>query len=267
MRSLSISIFLLCSILTGCNQKKEKPQNVTIETEPEEYLDSLGAPNADTLIDNNNAVAIENGKSVELLPTMESDFGNVNAVYCSNMAYLWNEIMKVADKKISKNNLIYSLENSTTWRNTLDTSKLVQAYGPPDNVYESIIKQFKLKYGIDNSSLEKQGDTFWAYSFYGINFKYDVPFNNQPMYFLNKRVHGFGLESGLESSYEKDFYKNQIQILYFNYEGEYIVKLIPAHTKDEIILVMPKKKETFKKMFLKAQSLIKKGRVKRKQNQ
>ncbi|MGC3946482.1 MAG: hypothetical protein QM762_18490 [Chryseolinea sp.] len=78
-----------------------------------------------------------------------------------------------------------------------------------------------------------------------MNYRYAEPFAMQPLLFLGTRVSAFGFESGFSSSQEKDELKQQYSVLYYDAQGEFIVKLIAANTTDEIVLTMLKKRGTF----------------------
>lgn len=148
----------------------------------------------------------------------------------------------------------------------MDTSKLVLAFGNPSDVYENIVHQYLTKYQIKKNDLSPQGSTFWGYTDKIVNYKYAEPFDEQRLMFLGTEVSAFGFNSGFSSTYIKDHFRDQFDILYYDADGEFVVKLIPANTTDEIILTMIKSRGTFLEMFNRSQELIKKGHDKVKQN-
>lgn len=204
--------------------------------------------------------------SVKIVPTMNVPFNDNNTVHCANVEYLWNVIQTNADKQIHENSFRQELNKSKTWRNSMDTSRLVLAFGSPNEVYESLIRQYKEKYKIDRTDLSPQGDTFWGYTDKIINARYTEPFEKQELVFLTTNVAAFGFSSGFSSSYAKEHFRNQFDILYYDENGEFIVKLNPAYTTDEIILSRIDKDDTFLQMFKKSQQRIKEGERKIKQN-
>jgi hypothetical protein len=174
--------------------------------------------------------------------------------------------MANADKDISANSLAKEFSQSQTWKNSLDTSKLILAFGRPHDVYENVIRQYRAKYRINKNDLTPQGSTFWGYTDKVVNYRYAEPFDEQKLQFLGTEVSAFGFNSEFESAYIKDYFKEQFDILYFNADGEFVVRLKPANTTDEIILTMLKKRGTFFEMLKKSKELIQKGNSEVKQN-
>jgi hypothetical protein len=142
----------------------------------------------------------------------------------------------------------------------------VSAFGNPNEVYESVIRQYVTKYKIGKNDLSPQGSTFWGYTDKVVSYRYAEPFDEQRLLFLGTEVSAFGFNSGFESTYIKEHFNDQFRILYFNTDGEFVVKLNPANTTDEIILTMINKRGTFLEMFNKTRELIKKGNEELKRN-
>jgi hypothetical protein len=205
-------------------------------------------------------------KHIRIVPTMNSNFIDSNTVHCANIEYLWNSLISNSDKSVSSNILAKEFSQSSSWRNSMDTSKLVLAFGKPRDVYENVIGQYLTKYKIKKSDLSPQGDTFWGYTDKIVNYKYSEPFDEQKLLFLGTEVSAFGFNSGFSSTYIKDHFKEQFDILYFDYDGKFVVKLNPVNTTDQIILVMTDKQDTFLKLFNESEKLIKRGIEKTKEN-
>ncbi len=204
--------------------------------------------------------------SINIVPVMTSQFSDSNTVHCANVEYLWNAIAQIADKNISKNSLVKKFRRSSFWKNSMDTSHLVLAYGNPEAVYKSVIQQYRTKYKINRHDLLQQGSAFWAYSDKIVRYKYHEPFDEQMLRFLGDEVSAFGFNSDIASVYSKDYFKEQYDILYFDYNGEFVVRLNAANTTDEIILVMLNKRGTFLEMFNATKRLITKGNASKKIN-
>ena len=246
----STKFFLLfASILFACEGKKVE----TSTTEPGEmeFADSVEVGNTEVTIPS---------RTVQVVPTMGSIFPDINTVHCSNVEYLWNRLISNSDKDISNHPLAKIFSRSKSWMNSMDTAKLVLAFGKPSDVYESIIRQYKTKYGIERNDLTPHGDTFWAYTDKVVNGKYAEPFDEQPLLFLGTEVSAFGFNSEPGSSYAKDYFKEQFDILYVGKDNEFVVRLNPENTTDEIILVMLPKRGTFQEMFDKSKNWIAKGK-------
>jgi len=207
------------------------------------------------------SIADFNSKSVSIVPTMSSEILDRNTVHCSNIEYLWNELKENSDKGFKKTVLLNELNESQTWQNSINRNEMILSFGDPNSVYNDILRQYKSVYGVDNPNIQKQGTTFWGFTYKAIKFKYQDPFDKHDLTFLGKEVNGFGLHSGNWSIYRKVHFKNQYEILYFNYDGEFAVQLKPNNTKDEIILVMLEKRKNFKEMYEYAESLISKGKI------
>lgn len=243
-----ITSTLLCTLLLACEEKKTETNVQNDNSSTEDIF-----PNVDP-------------KHIQVIPTMHSVFNETNTVHCSNIEYLWNTLISNSDKDVSGNSLANELNQSQGWRNSMDTSRLVLAFGNPDDVYESIIHQYSTKYKIEKDDLSPRGDTFWGYTDKIVNYKYAEPFDEQKLAFQGTEVSAFGFISGFNSIYAKDYFKGQFDILYYDADGEFVVKLIPANTTDEIILTMLKDRGTFLEMFNKSKELIKKGNNKVKEN-
>jgi hypothetical protein len=248
------------ALILGCQNKNEDQHTSVKDTTSLENTTQVPE------VTEESAFPDVGSKYIKIVPTMQAEFSDANTVHCSNIEYLWNEVMQRADNKIEGNYITKILSGSKTWQNSIDTSKLVLAFGKTENVYESIIAQYKTKYDLDKKDLVMQGETFWAYTDKLISYKYAEPFDEQRLLFLGTEVSAFGFNSGFASTFVKDHFKDQFDILYFDYDGEFVVKLKPANTSDEIILVMLNKKGTFLEMFKSATRLIKKGIEKKKQN-
>lgn len=243
-----ITSTLLCTLLLACEGKKPE---TNVQNDNSSTADIF--PNVDS-------------KHIQVIPTMHSVFNENNTVHCSNVEYLWNTLISNSDKDVSGNSLAKEFNQSQSWRNSMDTSRLVLAFGNPSNVYESIIHQYLTKYKIEKDDLSPQGDTFWGYTDKIVNYKYAEPFDEQKLAFLGTEVSAFGFISGFSSIYAKDYFRDQFDILYYDADGEFVVKLRPANTTDEIILTMLKSRGTFLEMFNKSKELIKKGTDKLKQD-
>ena len=203
---------------------------------------------------------------IKIVPTMQATFGDSNTVHCSNFEYLWNSIMSHADRPITGNTFVKQLSRSTTWTNSMDTSKVVLALGKPVEVYNSIIRQYKTKYKRVPADLSPQGSSFWAYTDKQVGYKYAEPFDEQRLLFLGTEVSGFGFDSGFGSGYIKDYFRGQYKVLYYNTKREFVVQLIPENTTDEIMLIMINKRGTFIEMFDASRKMINDGAKELKRN-
>src|SRR5688572_29074735 len=258
-KNFPLTVLTALLIITGCGNKKEPTKNNPVsQTTNTEKQKDYNLPT--------DSLANRNGKNINIVPTMNVHLNEENSVHCANVEYLWNELMKVSDIRLKSEGLINILNTSKTWSNTMNLDKLILSFGNPDEVYDDVIKQFKEKYDIDNPNLQKKGTTFWGYSYKRIEYRYKEPFDRYPLTFSGTRVNGFGLTSGPNSVYEKQHFNSYFEILYFNYDGEYIVQLKPANTTDEIILVMIKKQDSFKEMFDRAKALISTGQKEKKKD-
>jgi hypothetical protein len=259
LRKFFIPIIAILVLTASCGKKvesnKKEPKSDTTKKESKKPVKLTP-----------DSVANLNGKNATVVPSMKSDLQDQNTVHCSNVEYLWNEVKKITDQKIESNQVIKELNESKTWKNTLKLDKLILALGSPDKVYEEILKQYKEKYNIDKKDLTKKGTTFWGYSFKFINYKYAEPFIPLRFNFGKDRVNGFGFDGYPGSMDTKRHFSSQYEILYFNFKGEYIVRLIPAETTDQIVLVMTAKKGNFKELYDYSQNLIEKGDSERKKS-
>src|SRR5690349_12561187 len=128
---------LICTFLIACQQKKAESTGTAQDKEV--HVDSLVVEEIFPDVAS---------KHIRIVPTMHSVFSDSNTVHCSNIEYLWSAIMSNADKDISANSLAKEFSQSQSWKNSLDTSKLVLAFGRPQDVYENVIRQYIAKYEI-----------------------------------------------------------------------------------------------------------------------
>lgn len=242
----TITFILSFALAFACTKVKEAPPQA--ETH---------ASDGDSTVEESFTNVVS--KDIGIVPTMSSSLDNRSTVHCANIEYLWNELINKSDKTLANNVVAKELGGSQTWRNAMDTSRLILAFGKPEDVYKSLVAQYQSKYGMNKTDLSPKGNTFWAYTDKMVSYKYAEPFDEQRLKFLGSEVSAFGFESGMTSTYTKDYFNDQFDILYFDYDGQFVVRLNPANSTDEIILVMIDKKGTFLELFRDAEKLIKKG--------
>lgn len=242
-------LMILCICVLSCEQRKTDEHTLS-NTEVEAVNDG----------EKENVFPDNVSKHIYVVPSMEAEFRDRNTVHCSNIGYLWNRMMSKTDRRIEDNLLAKDLNKSLTWQNSMDSSKLILALGRPDDVYANVIHQYKSKYGIEKNDLVPVGDSFWGYTDKLINYKYAEPFDEQKLMFLGTEVEAFGFSSGFGTSNIKDYLKDQFDILYYSEQGEFVVKLNPANTTDEIVLVMLSNRSNFSDMFNTTRQLIKTGK-------
>src|SRR5690349_10938675 len=122
---------LVLTLLFSCDRKK--PEHTVADQGTTSYKDSVDAQTTLPTIVSNH---------IQIVPTMGSVFSDSNTVHCSNIEYLWNSIVSNSDKDISGNILAKEFNKSRSWKNSMDTSSFVLAFGNPDNVYRSIVRQY-----------------------------------------------------------------------------------------------------------------------------
>jgi len=244
------ALILCCCILVACGGKRV--------TDP--ALDDLDE------VEDENELLSSYSNRIQVVPTMNSSFNDSNTVHCANIEYLWSALASNSDKSIRENALAKEFDQSTSWKNSMDLSKLILAFGKPSDVYESIVQQYDEKYEIDKSDLSPQGSTFWGYTAKVVSYRYAEPFDEQRLIFLGEEVSAFGFNSESMSTFVKEHFKDQFDVLYYNTDGEFVVKLKPANTTDEIILTMINKRGTFLEMFNATKKLIEKGASEEKLN-
>ncbi len=195
---------LICCCLLCCKKQKTEVPVSEIDT-----ISSI----TNTVVKETFSDTIS--KYIRIIPTMNSSFSDSNTVHCSNVEYLLNALAAKSDKNISDNRLIKEFARSSQWKNSMDTSSLVLALGKPHEVYESIIDQYRTKYGMEKTDLSPRGSTFWGYTDKVVNYKYDEPFDKQPLLFLGTEVEAFGFNSEFSSSYANVYFMYQFVIIYF----------------------------------------------------
>ncbi|MGC3946481.1 MAG: hypothetical protein QM762_18485 [Chryseolinea sp.] len=146
-----IALFLLSLVLLSCGRKPAD----TASTGKESVFDAdtLSEENTEAVDNSSGMLPSMSSDQLHVVPTMRTSFQDLNTVQCSNIEYLWNELMQHSDKDISSNPLAKEFARSQTWKKSMDTSKLVLAFGKPGDVLKSVVRQYKSKYGIDKNDL------------------------------------------------------------------------------------------------------------------
>jgi hypothetical protein len=198
---LNLTTFLLVGILFSCNERKTNSdfqnQKAEVNIEKEDFP---------------GAIEIDSLKETDFVVTMENKFNNSkNFIYTPTILFAWDELKnKLASQKFStpiKNIEFDLLNNSTSHLNSLSKG------------------EYSIE--INQESEEIEIRTY---------FKKMLPFefimeSIDEMLFKNKRVKGFGIRY-----YDIDLVKN-IEIINYENDDDFIVKLKPKDKTNEIILI------------------------------
>jgi hypothetical protein len=198
---LNLTTFLLVVILFSCNEKKTQSdfqnQKAEVSIKKEDFP---------------GVIEIDSLKETDFVVTMENKFNNSkNFIYTPTILFAWDELKnKLASQKFStpiKNIEFDLLNNSTSHLNSLSKGE-----------YSIEIKQ---------ESEEIEIRTYFQKM---LPFEFIMESIDQ-MLFKNKSVKGFGIKY-----YDKDLVKN-IEIINYENDDDFIVKLIPKDKTNEIILI------------------------------
>ncbi len=157
-------------------------------------------------------------KNTQFIPTLEDEISdNKNSIYCASLLFAWDEIRKEINSPLiipSEFTELNLLNNSESFYNVLENKE-----------YESSAE-------INENSIIAKAE-----------FDKSLPFENQLQNLSNKlsfngqKVAAFGLIG--VCTYEQ--FQN-IKIIYYKNDSNFIVKLIPKEKEHEIILFMSEKK-------------------------
>lgn len=157
-------------------------------------------------------------KNTQFIPTLENEISDSkNSIYCATLLFAWDEIRNEINSPLS-------IPSEFTELNLLNNSKSFQNV-LENNEYES--------------SVEINGNSIIAKA----EFDKSLPFEHQLQNLSNKltfngqKVAAFGL-IGL-CAYEQ--FQN-IKIIYYKNDSNFIVKLLPKEKEHEVILFMSEKK-------------------------
>ncbi|MBR6064775.1 MAG: hypothetical protein IKP54_11555 [Bacteroidales bacterium] len=176
-------------------------------------------------------------EQTQFLPTLEHRIStDTNSVYCATLLFAWDEARNIIGAPLSipeEYQDLILLNASTSYRNVLK-----------DNEY-------KVKG-------EVQGDLITARAEFdkSLPFPFELQKFNNSLTFDGQMVAAFGV-----AGYERDEMTNIVDILYYENDDNFIIKLAPTDTKHEIILF--KTGETYTtmaEMVAASDSLIKIGK-------
>lgn len=159
-------------------------------------------------------VTIDSLKSTDFVATMESDIrSEKNKIYCPTLLYAWNEIRKITgDLKVREDKgsqAISQLNESKTYENAL------------------LPNEYRTEVRVNGDEIISKADFNTEMTFKPYLEKMDFP-----LMFKQKNVNGFGMiEYDLEIA-------NQLEILYFKDNENFIFKIKPEQKDNEIIFIM-----------------------------
>ncbi len=228
----TISILLLGSTLIFAADKDSKNTNKT-----QGDAVNQGQP-ADTIITPHMGDNIKAGR---------------NIVYCMSFQLAWdalkNDLIKEDIRMENEPLLVRFLNKSVSSKNDVDKSSYIAMAGfGKDKIIEKIRKTFKAKFENSAPALDtkiKPNDIIvYAYLYKNLKFakKFEkiedgINFNNS-----NRPVGAFGIK---KYSTAKKGLVSQIDILYYKNDDNFIIRLKPKSTGDEIILAKVKPGNTF----------------------
>lgn len=199
MRLLILTFFILT--FYSCKNTSEKKSKNTIK---EEFSAIGKLP---------DVINIDRLKNTDFVPTMETHLGSgKNVIYCPTLLYAWDEIRKITGVlKVRKNKDsidIIQLNESKSYLNAL-----------ANNEYRTRI--------------EVVGDVIRANAEFNteLTFKPYLEKLKYPLMFKQNHVNGFGMIK------YNIYIANQIEILYFKDNENFIFKLNPEQKDNEIIFV------------------------------
>ena len=139
-----------------------------------------------------------------------------NGIYCTTLGYAWAEIEKALHHDIQIEDSVYylkQLQNSSAYTNSLTESEISTGY-------------------------EIQGDIVKATAEFKKSLSFETRFNRNcsPLIFGEEEVESFGLKY-----YERDIAK-QVDVLFYESDEEFAIRLNPEEEEHEILLYMPKSK-------------------------
>lgn len=192
----------------------------------------------------NTEVGKQNLNNTIITPYMNSQIvtGN-NLVYCSTFQLAWNELKD----NIIKGNIIIDgnpaganfLNEGLSRKNDISEKYYVAMAGyNKDNIIGKINRKLKEKFGASAPKVTEKlvyPEDILAYSYLNVDLQFMYKFNelNQPINFKNTKVNAFGIK---KYNYSDAKIGNQVNILYYKNDSDFIINLKTQNSKDEIIL-------------------------------
>ncbi|SMC15980.1 hypothetical protein SAMN02745134_00002 [Clostridium acidisoli DSM 12555] len=192
----------------------------------------------------NTEVGKQNLNNTIIIPYMNSQIvtGN-NLVYCSTFQLAWNELKD----NIIKGNIIidgnpagvnFLNEGLSTKNDISEKYYLAMAGYNKDDIIGKINRNLKEKFGGSAPKVTEKlvyPEDILAYSYLNVDLQFMYKFNelNQPINFKNTKVKAFGIK---KYNYSDAKIGNQVNILYYKNDSDFIINLKTQNSKDEIIL-------------------------------
>lgn len=199
------NLFLLAivSLTFGCNQPSSKEADTTEDTTKVEFEDKQFPP----------VVKAKDLKTTVMVPTMQSklDVGK-NVIYATAFLYAWDEVSKILGPltvKEDKYSDFYLVNSSKSHAGTLQKDEYsASAFDGGDGV-------------VATASFKKL-----------LPFEHKMTKYASPFMFGKDLVQGFGL-----NYHDEDNVKKQVEILYYNSDDDFVIRIAPKDTSHEIVLI------------------------------
>jgi len=210
-----------------------------------------------------NKRQLHNMEGVYVVPTMENDIED-DSSYCSTFQLIWNDLkndlVKTDIKFEEKNAFVDALNKESFKESDISSDMYYKVYGLKTlelkkEIEDAIWKKFKQKSDIldkfkwDEKSLDQGRVDFQRYFFYTMlykEFSFTYAFDKLNDSYFNG-VYDDIKYFGINASSDKKLY-NQVEVLYYNSEDDFAIKLLTKEN-DEIIFNVNPKGNTFKEIY------------------
>ncbi|HEY9061775.1 MAG TPA: dockerin type I domain-containing protein [Pseudobacteroides sp.] len=188
-----------------------------------------------------------------------------NTIFCPTFQMAWDGLKKDAGGDVvleGKPPLADILNKGFDWSNSLTEDSYVAISGIGDNMVEQIKNNLKSKFGDDAPEVESIGPGgYISCAFLLKKMKFAKSFEDtRPIFFSSNgettQVASFGIENG---SKRYNDLSSQVSIYDYKNDNDFIVKLLPEDTNEEIILAKVAPGETLNKTYAEIMERIKKS--------
>lgn len=199
-------------------------------------------------------------KDVNVVPTMLDEIGN-DTTWCATFQLIWNDLKNDVVKKdiifTPQEKIATNLNKEEFTEKMISDEYYYKVYGPKTielkkEIKQAIKKKFNQESDILNdfnwnsdNALEQDKRNYFFYTMLYREFKYKAKFNKLESDYFGKykNIEYFGLDGDSTTTQ-----REQIQVLFYNSENDFAIK-INTKNSDEVIFYKNPKGKTFKEIY------------------
>lgn len=182
-----------------------------------------------------------------VVPTPDFQLTSNNMVYCASFQLAWQALKGIIDEDIvltGQPHLVEQLNQASFNRESLSPDDYYVNFGfGKEDILTQINNDLIDRFGSNapdkiNMILRPEDMIIYAYIFKNLKFEYAFDKLEQPIYFQSKEgvrtVKGYGINS--YRSYRHQHLKNQVEILYYKNQDDFVIGLNTSQYQDEYLM-------------------------------